>query len=202
MRKAIDLTGRTIGNWLVLGEHDRRGKNLRYLCRCTLCGAEKPVFKSQLVQTGGASCVCIRAKRRSDRRPVNSTARIWSALKYNGKLPERWHDFEQFLADVGVRPEGGRLARRDSRKPHSKENSFWNATTGVMIEIDGVIKNLSGWAKVAGITREGMQHRYNWGLRGADLIAPKHQGQHRLKPRAKTAIKDGSFDRFAEEAMP
>lgn len=42
----------------------------------------------------------------------------------------------------------------------------------ICVEIDGVSKNLTEWAEVAGVSRQVMSKRYNRGLRGEDLISP------------------------------
>jgi len=38
--------------------------------------------------------------------------------------------FENFLQEMGVKPEGSILARHDRSKPHGPENSYWRLTNG------------------------------------------------------------------------
>lgn len=38
----------------------------------------------------------------------------------------RWNSYDDFLADMGVRPEGKTLDRRDSQKGYNKDNCRWS----------------------------------------------------------------------------
>lgn len=40
-------------------------------------------------------------------------------------MPASWETFEGFVADMGKRPAGTQLARRDETEPYSKENCYW-----------------------------------------------------------------------------
>lgn len=52
---------------------------------------------------------------------------IWRNLKSRSEYPASWERFEQFLSDVGERPDPKhKLWRKDPTKPHSRINSFWN----------------------------------------------------------------------------
>lgn len=47
---------------------------------------------------------------------------------YGGKritYPEEWKDYSRFLTDMGQRPEGTTLDRKDNSKDYSKENCRW-----------------------------------------------------------------------------
>jgi hypothetical protein len=58
---------------------------------------------------------------------------------------ERWLKFENFLEDMGERPEGTTLDRQENDKGYSKENCQWstrreqarNRNTNVFVLIDG-----------------------------------------------------------------
>lgn len=60
------------------------------------------------------------------------TYRAWIGARHKCNLSKgaitcdrSWDDFNVFKIDMGVRPEGGALVRRDTSKGYNKENCFW-----------------------------------------------------------------------------
>lgn len=52
--------------------------------------------------------------------------RAWQWIKNRRPICEEWrNDFWKFAVDVGEKPEGCRLERKDNTKPYSKENFVW-----------------------------------------------------------------------------
>lgn len=78
----------------------------------------------------------------------------WLAAKGQG--------FWNFLSDMGDRPEGCTLDRRDNDKGYSPDNCFWatraeqntNKRSNRLIELGSVSKTLSEWAELSGNHRE------------------------------------------------
>ncbi len=116
----------------------------------------------------------------------SSQTRIWRAWKsmlqrceapnnrgysrYGGRgisVCERWHDFSNFLADMGERPEGLTLDRINNDGNYEPGNCRWatikeqsrNKSTNRFIEFNGERRCLTEWAEVLGIKTGTLQAR-------------------------------------------
>jgi hypothetical protein len=119
-------------------------------CRC-VCGRETIAMASNLTSGCTTSCGC---RRIEVSRAINfihgmtntGTYRSWTKMKarclnpnsnryaiYGGRgvvFCEEWKDFSVFLRDMGPRPLGTSLDRRDVNGPYCKDNCRWaDATT-------------------------------------------------------------------------
>lgn len=107
--------------------------------------------------------------------------RVWAAMKdrcsnqnndrwarYGGRgitVCKRWLKFENFFADMGVKPDGFTLERKDNNKGYSPGNCEWatyeaqarNQKTNRLITHDGETMCLAAWAK-----REGVKSDVVW----------------------------------------
>ena len=143
----MDCSGMTFGNWFVISKATRKRT---YLCRCS-CGQEKEVFVHNLKSGASKGCrKCMEALLVS--KPLRKThgqASLkksptyvsWRSMRsrcfykqatqyayYGGRgitVCERWDSFENFLEDMGVRPSGTSLDRKDSNGNYSKDNCRW-----------------------------------------------------------------------------
>src|SRR5574337_721927 len=103
------------------------------------------------------------------RRKGNPTYSSWVAMKcrcsyeghtyyhrYGGRgitFDERWNSFDLFLADMGERPSGTSLDRKDTDGNYTKDNCVWsprkaqcnNRNNNVNITIEGKTKTLAQW---------------------------------------------------------
>jgi len=88
----------------------------------------------------------------------------------------RWQKFENFLKDMGERPKGMTLDRRDNGGDYNKANCRWttckkqmrNSRANVEITIKGVTRCASDWAQEYGIARVTVYARIT---RGWDPVA-------------------------------
>lgn len=79
---------------------------------------------------------------------------------------ERWLTFANFFADMGDKPEGKTLDRKDNAKGYAKENCRWatpkeqvaNSRHPKVITINGVSRHVLGWANHLGITNGALYH--------------------------------------------
>jgi len=95
---------------------------------------------------------------------------------------KRWNSFENFLADIGERPTGLSLERKNSKKPYSPSNCRWasakeqavNRSSTVMLTHLGKSMCLSDWAKQLTIQPYALKLRINrWGLEKALTTPPR-----------------------------
>lgn len=78
-----------------------------------------------------------------------------------------WVTFEAFLADMGERPAGTTLDRRDNDGMYCKDNCQWatrgqqanNRSSNRMVTLGGDTRNLTQWASHYGINRDVVKRR-------------------------------------------
>jgi hypothetical protein len=108
----------TFGRWTVLGFSPRRNGKTFHLCRC-LCGTVKPVERRYLLDGRSPSCGCLRREKArkhgmyksaeyqsyKDARKRCTSPRRKEYKHYGGRgIQFLYKSFEEFIADVGLRP--------------------------------------------------------------------------------------------------
>lgn len=84
---------------------------------------------------------------------------------------DRWASFENFLADMGLKPNGARLERIDNDKGYEPGNCKWatacaqsrNKRTNVFIEFRGQRMTLTDWAMELGLSPITIKQRIDRG---------------------------------------
>lgn len=151
--KALDLTGMVFGRLTVLRRNGSLHCQSAWECLCE-CGKKLTTCRSSLKTGATSSCGCLRSEQVSERQKTHGLSRnqrmrlpphplykTWVAMRnrcnnsrdvqykdYGGrgiKICERWNDFPSFLADVGVRPVGTTLDRKNNNGHYEPGNVRW-----------------------------------------------------------------------------
>ncbi len=189
-----DITGQKFGKLTAVrlvevNEH----YSTRWLFRCE-CGNEKVHFVHSARAT--SHCGCLSAQRFSDRSKTHGqskakTYKAWASMKYRCENPnndaysyyggrgikvcERWHDYKNFIEDMGERPDGMTIERKNVNGNYEPDNCIWasrkqqsrNLRVTARFTINGVCKALDDWCDEYGIKKQTVIGRIG---RGQSLI--------------------------------
>lgn len=182
MPNPIDLTGIKFGRLTVvsLQSAGSRGKHGReWLCSCD-CGGQSIVKSGNLRSGNSTSCPSCRYRnavgtpkhghRKSDA-DTSPTYKTWKAMKHrlvrksfrtyaSIDMDPRWAEFDAFLADMGDRPDGMTLDRKDNAVGYWKHNCRWatavtqtrNRRISLLFEWKGRTLPIAEWAKELGMS--------------------------------------------------
>lgn len=194
-RRVKNLTGLRFTRWTVVElselRPDHRGKGVAFWrCRCD-CGREGVVRNSALRMGRSRSCGCLQRDTQRGRVLHGATGSptyvIWAAMRarclnpnnkhyadYGGRgisVCDRWADYRSFLADLGERPPGYSIERRDVNGNYCPENCLWipladqrlNQRNIIWVEHDGARLPLKHFAAVVGVSYYALANRVKRG---------------------------------------
>lgn len=204
MPKFIDLTGQRFGRLVVIRK-EKSASQTRWLTRCD-CGVERVVQGGNLKNGTCKSCGCLQRELLADRaktanrRHGMTDSPTWSSWRamikrceqpssinyaaYGGRgisVCERWHIFENFAADMGLRSPGTSLDRIDVNGNYEPGNCRWatrsqqarNTTKTPKVVFNGVEYSISDLAERIGVSAQTIRARKR---RGIPLDAQKWNG--------------------------
>lgn len=195
---------------------DRGGT--RWLCRCD-CGTERVVPGVTLRGDRTHSCGCLKSEQNvarstkhghSNTRETSSTYYSWAAMlqrcgnkkhkdypRYGGRgirVCERWLKFVNFLADMGEKPVGHTIERKDNDGDYEPGNCRWatsvaqanNKSNNRVLQYDGERRTLSQWARKLRISPSSLADRLKQGSLSDALSRERDCNQTRVTLRGKT----------------
>lgn len=157
--------------------------NARWLCRCD-CGRAAVVYGQDLKRGRTKSCGCLQAEVRMQHGMAHLPVyKVWSSMlqrcenpksqawpNYGGRgieVSKEWHDFKNFIADMGDRPKGYSIEREDNDGNYCKYNCTWvvtkvqnnNTRRNRVIEFNGEKRTLAEWSEKIGINWYSLRNR-------------------------------------------
>lgn len=177
MTLIIDISGQKYGDLTVLRQGESKNNRTHFDCVCD-CGTECLVRADHLRRGHTVSCGCKnqrKAKRGHDgfREKGHPLRQLWTGMKARCENPthisyrlygakgirvcDRWHTFENFVADMGPRPKGTSLDRVDSNDDYCPENCKWatatdqnrNKSSNRLVTIYGRSWPVSVWSEIS-----------------------------------------------------
>lgn len=144
------IIGKRSGRLVVLGMlvRDPRARNHKYVCQCD-CGAFTTVLRPALYNAGKQSCGCLMREyvdtlRKEERDKDHPLYPVWTQMRARCRVPShpsykdyggrgikvcaRWDTeggFHRWLRDMGPRPDGLTIERRNNDGDYEPDNCYW-----------------------------------------------------------------------------
>lgn len=184
MPRLTDLTGQRFGRLVVTKRAPNKGQATAWYCQCD-CGNTKSIAAVNLVHKITHSCGCMKKELLAKRSATHGMSKSltytrWCAMQQRCKtdpyyagvsVAPSWNCFENFLADMGMCPEGYSLERLDNNDGYNKLNCRWiprkdqpkNTSRCVKLKINGVELILSEWCRRQGLPYGAVRARLKRG---------------------------------------
>jgi hypothetical protein len=211
--RQLDLIGQRFSRLVVLAHSKTTRSNsvpakvLKFwLCQCD-CGLKTEVCTSRLRTGNTRSCGCLhreaaaaKAKAMATHGKSNCPTYLsWKSMKercLNRKLKcyqnygargikicERWMTFSNFLKDMGERPVGTTLDRKNTNGNYEPGNCRWltkrgqsnNRRDNIVLSYGGITATATEWARRAGLKPSCILSRLKNGWSAEDAITRRHR---------------------------
>lgn len=195
--RLTDRLGQRYGRLLVTERAPNKSEtdtNARWKCLCD-CGRETVQYGQDLKKGKVISCGCWNEEKRFKHGLADTPVhRVWIGMRsrcnnpkareyvnYGGrgiKVCDRWESFENFVADMGIRPEGYSIDRINNDGNYEPSNCRWATTTQQLnnrrvnrvLELNGERRTIGEWSAKLGIgwsTIRNRVDRYGWTIEKA-----------------------------------
>jgi hypothetical protein len=198
----LDLLGKKF-NSLTPVEQTRVNGQAGWTCLCD-CGEITSVRTGDLTSGGIKSCGSPTHRighNKTHGMSDSPTYESWGNMKsrcdnpnnphyhnYGGRgitYSDSWKSFENFLADMGERPEGRTLDRKDTNSSYSPMNCHWatrkeqqnNLRSSRILVHNGESGTISEWAEKLGIPRKRIASRLEQGASVEEALSPTFRGK-------------------------
>lgn len=199
--KTVDLTGHRFNALTVLRRAVSTDVKTWWQCRCD-CGRLVDVRTGSL--RSQKSCGC-RSWRGHLKHGASLTGEyvLWQSMKqrcanpnkkhydrYGGRgitVCDRWvNSFEDFIEDMGPRPLGGTIERKDNDGPYSPDNCCWASRRAQMenthrkrtVTVNGTVYTVAEAARKWGIKRVTLDQRLRQGWPAEKALTTPVRGYH------------------------
>lgn len=189
------MLGRTFGRYEVKSHAGHDGHNHYWLCACS-CGQSRTVAQQHLLSGASKSCGCLRREIAREQGTVHGhapakrqtpTYRAWCHMLercsnpktamyqyYGGRgitVCDQWQEFACFLKDMGERPDGTTIDRKDNDGHYEPGNCRWatiqeqnrNRRSNIRLTLDGETMCATDWAARLGKDAATILRRYHAG---------------------------------------
>jgi len=161
---ARNLKDQIFGRLTVISRSENINNAVAWECLCK-CGNTHFVTTGALTRGATKSCGCLQKETAKARLTTHGKTRSpeyqsWRGMKERCDNPKNshyefygargigydndWDNFENFLRDMGQRPEGSQLDRKDVNLGYSKDNCKWSTLTEQAFNIRLKSNNKSG----------------------------------------------------------